>query len=142
MQYLFPLTAIHIGGTTVVIDTVEGFKAFGRRREIGVRHRVATTVYNHVTMRRERREIVHDWIVRDDRGRVILATTFDPAPSANWKKQCRNRRGEFDHRSGPVPGLRHHWKRRSQAARKAHGGRGVAARNGQLLARDPWMEVE
>lgn len=142
MKYLFPLTAIHIDGHTLVIDTVEGFNDFARRNNIGERHRFRDFVYDRMTRSYDYRECTNDWIVRDDAGRVVLMHTFTPLRSTNWKKRCRNRRGNFDFRDGPVPGVRRGWKRKSMTPRKRHGGRGVAARIALLHSQDPWDEVE
>lgn len=140
MKYLFPLTAIHHDGHTVMVYTVEAFRNL--KGSIGIRHRYTEYVYNRVTRSYGYEARLNDWIVRDDAGRVILPGAFDQPPSANWKKHRRNRCGNFDFRDGPVPGVRRHWRRASAGARKRHGGRGVTIRNATFHSSDPMHELD
>jgi len=134
MKYLFPLIATSRDGESVLIQDVAAFRAFVRGRDIGERFSSWTRAYDRILGTYHWVERRLGWIVRDDRGRVVLPDSMDEPCSANWRKRCRNRRGDFEHRCGPVPGLRlgRGYGRPSQAARKRHGGRGVAARNAEF----------
>jgi hypothetical protein len=142
MKYLFPLTALSRDGETRLVYGVEAFREFARGRLIGERFSAWTLAYSRFLRAYEWIEKPNDWIVRDDRGRVVLAHAFDPTPSTNWKKRYRSRRGDFEHRNGPVPGLRGGYRRLSQGARKRHGGRGVAARIQAFHSHDARNDVE
>lgn len=129
MKYLFPLVATSRHGDTELIYDVDEFHVFTANRRIDQNFTSWTHQYNRFTRLYEWLEIANDWIVRDDRGRVIVQTTFGIPPMKDWSRLHRNRRGDFEYRSGPVPGLcRVRGRRASQACRKRHGGRGVAAR--------------
>lgn len=142
MPYLFPLTAISGGGETRVIDTVDAFNAFVRGRVIGARFCEMRRVWDWRAYTFVERDISDAWIVRDDAGRIVLATSFDKPRSGNWKKRRRNRRGDFEFRDGPVPGLiRRRWGTHD-APRKRHGGRGVAVRIRTFHRRDPRLDME
>ena len=130
MKYLFPLVATSRDGETVLLYDVVAFRTFVKGRHIGERFSSWTRAYNRFLRTYEWVERRTGWIVRDDRGRTVLPDSFDAPSSINWKKRYRNRRGDFEFRNGPVPGILR-WPKRgrpSQAARKRHGGRGVAAR--------------
>lgn len=141
MRYLFPLTAISGGGSTLLLHDVEGFRAFCRGRVIGERFAAMRRVWDWRIRDYVERDVTDCWIVRDDRGRVVLPTVFDEPVSVNWKKRCRNRRRDFDHRDGPVPGLNRRRWGTHDAPRKRHGGRGVAARIEAFHSGDPLLEV-
>ncbi len=130
MRYLFPLIATSRDGESVLLYDVAEFRAFSKGRDIGERFSVWARAYDRIMLTYRWVEHRRDWIVRDDRGRVVLPGCFDEGP-VDWRKRYRNRRGDFEFRRGPVPGLRlgFGYGRPSQAARKRHGGRGVAARN-------------
>lgn len=142
MRYLFPLTAISGGGSTILIDGVEGFRAFCRGRTIGERFAAMRRVWDWRLNDYVERDLTDCWIVRDDRGRVVLPGVFDEPRSTNWKKRCRNRRRDFDFRDGPVPGVRNRCRQKHDAPRKRHGGRGVVARIGAFHSGDPRDEHE
>lgn len=131
MNYLFPLIATSRQGESVLLRDVAEFKAFVRGRDVGERFSGWTRTFDPVLSRYGWSERHVGWIVRDDRGSVLLPESIDSPSSANWRKQKRNRRGAFEFRCGPVPGIRpgRRHGRPSQAARKRRGGHGVAARN-------------
>ena len=142
MRHLFPLTAISGGGETRIIPDVDAFRVFADGRLIGERFAVMRLVWDHRTLDYVARDLADAWIVRDDRGRVVLADAFEVPRSGNWKKRRRNRRGDFDFRDGPVPGLlRRRWGTHD-APRKRHGGRGVAARILTFHSGDPRDDAE
>lgn len=142
MRHLFPLTAISGGGETRVIEDVDAFRAFAKGRVIGVRFALMRRTWDWRTYAYVDNDVTDEWIVRDDAGRVVLATTFDVPPAGNWRKRLRNRRGDFDFRDGPVPGLiRRRWGTHD-APRERHGGRGVAARTEAFHSGDPRLEIE
>jgi hypothetical protein len=136
MKYLFPLIATSRDGESVLLRDATEFRAFVRGRDVGERFSSWTRAYDRVLGTYRWVERQTGWIVRDDRGLVVLPDSLDEPRSVNWRKRYRNRRGDFEHRSGPVPGLRlgRGCGRPSQAARKRHGGRGVAARNAEFNA--------
>ena len=143
MKYLFPLVATSRWGDTELIYDVGEFHAFVETRRVDQNFTSWTHHYNRFTRRFEWLEVPNDWIIRDDKGRTIVQTTFGIDPSQDWSRIRRKRRGDFEHRSGPVPGLiGRRGRRASQACRKRHGGRGVAARIRAFNARRSPIEME
>ena len=124
MHYLYPLVATSRTGETRLLYTREAYYAFLSNKVIGERFTRSIRKFNHWTRVYEWLDVEVDWILRDDRGRVVDPDPLDRRP--DWFRF--RRAAEFEHRNGPVPGLHGHYRRCSQAARKRHGGRGVAAR--------------
>lgn len=142
MHYLFPLIAISREGSTIILPDVDAFRAFSKGRVIGERFNAVERVWDWRTHSYVKRDITYEWIVRDDKGRVILRDSFGPEPQLHWRDLPHNRWRAFEYRNGPVPGVRRGWKRRSAAARKRHGGRGVAARNRLFHTGDPLRDLD
>lgn len=142
MRYLFPLVATSRLGETVLLYTVDEFRAFVRGKRIGDHLAWWGSEYDSETRTFHVVRRTGDWILRDDAGRAVPPAAFEPVVSQNCRKRRFRRLGEFEHRAGPVPGIRRHWRRKSEGARKRHGGRGVAARTAQNHGGDPWDEVE
>ncbi len=125
MHYLFPLIATSRDGDTVLLYGIEAFHAFVAGRHVGERFSTWTRSYSYVLHRYVTVERRNDWIVRDDRGRVVLPDAFADGRPVRWHHSSQ---GRYAYRNGPVPGIRHSYSRISHGARKRHGGRGVAAR--------------
>ena len=125
MHHIFPLIATSRDGDTVLIHGIDAFHAFVAGRHVGERFFMWTRSYSHVLGRYVLVERRNDWIVRDDRGRVVLPDTFRDDRPVRWHRSVP---GQHAYRDGPVPGIRHSYRRVSHGARKRHGGRGVAAR--------------
>lgn len=143
MHYLFPLVATSRWGETELIHDVDGFFAFTRTRRID--QKFTSWIHQYDWRRRtyEWLEIRNDWIIRDDRGRVIVQTTFGSPPHVARTPYHGTRAGRFEHRNGPVPGLLSNVGRRtSHGARKRHGGRGVAARIKAFNARGSRIDMD
>ena len=142
MRHLFPLTAISGGGATMLIDDVDGFRAFCRKRTVGENFAVLRRTWDWRIRDYVENDITDAWIIRDDRGRVVTAKSFGPAPVVHWRDLPHNRWRLFDHRDGPVPGLNRRRWGTHDAPRKRHGGRGVVARTKAFHSGDPRLEVE
>lgn len=143
MHHLFPLVATSRWGETQLIYDVDEFFAFTRTRRIDRNFTNWTLQYDWRLKRHEWLEVRNDWIIRDDRGRVIVQTTFGSPPHASRTPYHGTRAGRFEHRNGPVPGLLSNVGRRmSHGARKRHGGRGVAARIAAFNARGSRIDVD
>ncbi len=74
MNYLYPLVAIHISGYTELLYTLEDVRAFIRKYgQFYEKHKYWYSRYLGYDQypRYESVEAYHDWIVRDDRGRVV-----------------------------------------------------------------------
>lgn len=136
MPYLYPLIATSWTGETVLLPDAAAAGAFIRGKTIGDHFGWIDAGFSRIlgTWQTLWRPI--EWILRDDGGRVVSPGDL-PAPAP-----CPRRPGSFEHRNGPVPGLRHRPGRTSAATRKRHGGRGVAARIAAFHTGDPLREQD
>ena len=119
MIYIFPVTAIHAGGDTRILNNVDEMLDFARKRQVGTEWNSSVNEYGECII-----ASCNEWILRDDAGRPVNYRDLLP-PRKDYKK----RRKAHTYRSGPVPGIWHTragWKQ--DAPRKRHGGRGVLAR--------------
>lgn len=142
MRYLFPLVATSRLGDTILLASPDEVRVFVRGRRIDDHLSWWGSEYDRDTRTFRTVRRTGEWILRDDAGLPVPPAAFEPVPGANWRKRRFKRRGDFEHRNGPVPHVRPRYRRKSAAARKRHGGRGVAIRTALLHAGDPWSEVE
>jgi len=142
MRYLFPLTAVAGDGRTTLIYGVAAFRDFARTHVIGERFAAMARVWDWRTHAYVDRDVSDDWIVRDDRGRVVTGGSFGPHPTVHWRDLPHNRWRRYAFRDGPVPGVHGMCHQRHDAPRKRHGGRGVAARSRLLHSGDPLRELD
>jgi hypothetical protein len=139
MRHLFPLTAFSGGGRTLPIPDVDAYHAFARGRLLGEHLAGMRRVWCWRTHEYVDRDVTDAWFVRDAAGRVVVPGAFgDPA---TLRAACR-RRGDFEHRGGPVPFCGKRCHQRHDAPRKRHGGRGVVARARAFHAGDPLRELD
>lgn len=128
MRYLFPITAINRDGGTKVLHSAADVLNFVSK----YRNRYHITLVGEEWIRdgealwswRSNEPIENLWILRDDRGHPVDWKVFAPT-----RVHYKDRKGNFEHRNGPVPRLYHSRAGCKQdAPRKRHGGRGVLAR--------------
>ena len=140
---LLPIVATSWTGESRLFYDLDAFSEFARANRGRIEEHFLNWMsrYDRLTGNYVRVARVADWIVRDDRGRFVDPARFQPTLDEHYAAMARRRRGDFVHRDGPVPGVRRGWKRPSQAARKRHGGRGVAARIAAFHVGDPMEEA-
>lgn len=144
-NFAFPLTAINIDGSTILLATVDDFNAFDRTHTVSKKHlyRRYRTDYgaNDLPILVEY-TLTYEWIVRDEFGRIVPAHAFD---DPDWRRQRRLRlrkiRGKHTFRFDPVPGCRRSKYRRHHAPHKKNGGIGVRLRIEAFHSHDPRSEL-
>lgn len=128
MRYLFPITAINRDGGTKLLYTAADVLDFVSKQRTRYHYYLVGDYWTRggeaLWSGRSNEPIQNLWILRDDRGHPVDWEVF-AAP-----RVCRkDRKGNFEHRNGPVPRLyRGRAGCKQDAPRKRHGGRGVLAR--------------
>lgn len=130
MEYLYPLTAIHIGGHTELLYTIDEVHEFIRKYGQFHENHVYWTGHweNHSWISVK---CYHPWIVRDDRGRVVKYDDVCVQYPMYWhynKRQAEVRK--IAEKGLPIPGTggyRKCWKMNHTA--KKNSGAGHRNRN-------------
>jgi hypothetical protein len=131
MQYLYPVNAVHKDGKTVVLLYNESaVKSFCRSNRVGTYRKSTTRKYNYLVKSYEYVEVVNDWILRDDRGRMVDITAFEYKYSRYNKPSRKKKRQNRDLRGCTIPYTRcckAGWKQNAPA--KKNSGNGKRARD-------------
>ena len=121
MEILYPVTAIHRGGKTVVLDNVEAIRDFVRNKKVGPEWSALAWTFGHDWQTRlysaghYGNSVDNDWILRDDRGRSVdpRADPITYTVRFVWERISRSRTAAA--KGLPIP---HTGKRK----RRKHGG--------------------
>lgn len=122
MNYLYPITAIHIDGATSVLYSIEAVRAHVRKHGVFEERHV---VYWYDYRNHCQRERLNTWILRDDRGRIVKYNDVIPPITYDYRwTNVRNAKIRAIAAKGlPIPGTgcsKAGWKFNHK--KKKHGG--------------------
>lgn len=101
MKYLYPLNAIHIDGDVILLYTKEEVDKFIRKHGSWNDNHI-DHIFNWST--RSNEEIHHNWIVRDDRGRIVDVEDFVERYTWKYYNERRKKIRAIAEKGLPIPG--------------------------------------